>query len=88
MRTKEVEKAIERLKNGKNTACFGGNTAIYFIKDVETALSYIEELEKITNEVDKQFIHKDRIYELTEEMNKQADSYNKAVDKFNKLLEE
>lgn len=46
MRSKEVENTIERLKNGKNTAYVGSNTAIYFIKDVETALSYIEELEK------------------------------------------
>lgn len=36
MRSKEVENTIERLKNGKNTAYFESNTAIYFIKDVET----------------------------------------------------
>ena len=46
---------------------------------MKTVLNYIEELEKITNEVDKQFIHKDRIYELTEEMNKQANGGNSST---------
>ena len=68
--------------------CEKEDTDCIYNQAIETVLAYIEELEKITNEVDKQFIHKDRIYELTEEMNKQADSYNKAVDKFNKLLGE
>lgn len=86
MRSKEVEEAIENLKDD----CRGTevNIVVCYKTDIKTVLVYIEELEKITNEVDKQFIHKDRIYELTEEMNKQADSYNKAVDKFNKLLGE
>lgn len=45
----EIEKTIERLKNGKNTAYFGSNTAIYFIKDIDTVLSYISDLEKLIN---------------------------------------
>lgn len=84
MRSKEVKKAIKSLENFVNQKYYNGVSA----DEMKTVLNYIEELEKITNEVDKQFIHKDRIYELTEEMNKQADSYNKAVDKFNKLLGE
>ena len=61
MRSKEVENAIERLKNGKNTAYFGSNTAIYFIKDVDTALSYIETLEQLPNKI------RDKIKELEED---------------------
>lgn len=63
MRTKEVDKAIERLKNGKNIVCFGRNTAIFFIKDVETVLNYIEKLEyKIQeNETKEYFKRKDSL---------------------------
>ena len=46
MRSKEVENSMERLKNGKHHACFGNTTAIYFIKDVDTVLNHISELEE------------------------------------------
>lgn len=50
-------------------------------------LNYISELEEKVNIIDTQFIHKDKVFELVEELNKQIDAYNDAIDKFNKLLE-
>ena len=54
----------------------------------ETVLKYISDLEEKVNSIDSQFIHKDKVYEIVDEINKQVDIYNDAVDKFNKLLEE
>lgn len=77
MRSKEIENAIERLKNGKNTAYFGSNTAIYFIKDVDTLLAYIEELE---NARSPYFIPKAIIRnKIKEYESKRQELYNKEL---------
>lgn len=45
MRTKEVEEAINQLIVDKNFVLAGCSTAIIDINNIETVLSYIEELE-------------------------------------------
>ena len=91
MRSKEVDDAINIVSNVK-TGLMNFNELVNEHKDiidsVEKVLNYISDLEEIVNSIDTQFIHKDKVYEIVEEINKYTDVYNNAVDKFNKLLGE
>lgn len=90
MRSKEVEDAIEGLKNGKFTAYSGSTTAIYKIKDVETLLNYISELEEMlirriayTQDLEKDLfencenyvVSKDKIRKIKEKHEQKRDFY-------------
>ena len=89
MRSKEVEKAIDVLNKGVyNANLFGSSSMITLTpKVLQITLNYISELEEKVNTIDTQFIHKDKVFEIVELMNKHIDIYNDTVDKFNKLLE-
>ena len=86
MRSKKVDEMINSVIRDLD---FYSTERIYVDRIIlQNIVGYIKHLEKITTEVDNQFIHKDKIYELTEELNKHVDSYNNVIDKFNKLLGE
>lgn len=96
MRSKEVENSIKELteiielskeeieNNYENITAI---LDIVDLKSLKTLLNYISELEEKVNTIDTQFIHKDKVFEIVELMNKHIDIYNDTVDKFNKLLE-
>ncbi len=100
MRSKEVEEAIKRInkvrekqfnqfeQRGKTNITIGVND----LRAIDTVLKYISELEEKVNSIDSQFIHKDKVYEIVEEINKQVRGVimrNKGIDEVerNKCIE-